>query len=993
MVSVSDSIDTRFLKLFPFEHFNEMQSVVLPSLLQSDDHVVVAAPTASGKTVLAELAMVRELVKPKQQRGKILYLAPLRALTNEKEVEWQSLFHPLGFKVYVVSGERELEPSKVKSADIIISTPEKWDSASRKHSTTHPFVRAVSVIVIDEVHLLDSDERGGVLEALITRMKRITSSSVRIIALSATMPNVDEVAAWIGAKREYTYVFDESYRPVPLDARVRWYSPSKNKFMDKYVRLYRAIDLIEPHLNYGQGLIFVATRSDTAQAAAKVVEVFKGKRKDFVTPESIGLSRKLRNKLLSEVVSSGVGFHHAGLHREDRDLIEEGFRAGHIKVLVSTSTLAWGVNLPARIVVIRDVSNDAVGEDLSSLDILQMLGRAGRPQYDNKGFGWIIAPRDRASYYLDLLKTGKLIRSQLDKSLDEHLNAEISMGTIKSRDDAFTWLSGTFYYVQNRDAGSVLEECLSLLIHNGFVIASDEGLRPTELGNLGSKYYLHLSTALRFRELRQSPSDEELLVAVSSADEFSDVVIRRNEASAVKRALTGHKGAKSKVLAILKAYMEKGEVPEELRSDAWIIKQNAMRLFSALEAFLLEFNAPESVQRAKVLALRLEYGAPEELCPLLQLEGIGIKQATVLFTRGVRTPFDITTDHISKLISGEKVARAIAKIPLISVELELPGIIRFGENQMCYAAINNSGGWGGVCVTVSANGLPMLRDVFHLSKNSSKSVPVGIFGSKNTQVSYEVRVDYLSCLANPIVVQKVVTIVGLPVDFTPLKPSRSELIKEVPAIGASADAIIIAPQSSAANHVVRDDTKSAISEAARVGALQKNSLALSRDKVNEEKVKFPSPNVSVGTCKKCGEKLYRQGASIKCDCGVEYKLSDGAELIDEKCSCGLPKFKLKLYDLGVCIDRKCENMDEIISREFASSGYRCPNCGSSLTVIRRRGIIVGCSRYYDGCKTAFLLPINAKIEGMCTCGLPKLRLKTKVRCLNTKCRAWPVNFC
>lgn len=987
MVSVSDSIDTRFLKLFPFENFNKMQSVVLPSLLQSDDHVVVAAPTASGKTVVAELAMVRELVKPKQQRGKILYLAPLRALTNEKEVEWQSLFHPLGFKVYVVSGERELEPSKVKSADIIISTPEKWDSASRKHSTTHPFVRAVSVIVIDEVHLLDSDERGGVLEALITRMKRITSGNVRIIALSATMPNVDEVAAWIGAKREYTYVFDESYRPVPLEAKVRWYSPGKNKFMDKYVRLYRAIDLIEPHLNYGQGLIFVATRSDTAQAAAKVVEVFKGKRKDFVTPESLELSRKLRNKLLSEVVSSGVGFHHAGLHREDRDLVEGGFRAGHIKVLVSTSTLAWGVNLPARIVVIRDVSNDAAGEDLSSLDILQMLGRAGRPQYDNKGFGWIIAPRDRASYYLDLLKTGKLIRSQLDKSLDEHLNAEISMGTIKSREDAFTWLSGTFYYVQNHDAGLVLEECLSLLIHNGFVIESDMGLRPTELGNLGSKYYLHLSTALRFRELRQSPSDEELLVAVSSADEFSDVVIRRNEASAVKRALTGQKGAKSKVLAILKAYMEKGEVPEELRSDAWIIKQNAMRLFSALEAFLLEFNAPESVQRAKVLALRLEYGGPEELCPLLQLEGIGIKQATALFARGVRTPFDITAEHISKLISGEKVARAIAKIPLISVELELPGLIRFGENQICYAAINNSGGWGGVCVTVSANGLPMLRDVFHLPKNSSKSVPVGIFGSKNAQVNYEVRVDYLNCLANPIVVQKVVTIVGLPVDFTPLKPLRSEPIKEVSAIGASADAIIIAPQSSVAYHVVRDDMKSTEVEAARVGTLQKNSLVLSRDEVNEEKVAVLSPDVSVGTCKKCGEKLYRHGASIKCDCGVEYKLSDGAELIDEKCSCGLPKFKLKLYDIGVCIDRKCENMDEIISREFASSGYKCPNCGSSLTVVRRRGIIVGCSRYYDGCKTAFLLPINAKIESMCTCGLPKLRLKTKVRCLNTKCRA------
>jgi replicative superfamily II helicase len=987
MVSVTDAIDARFLKLFPYEHFNRMQSEVLPSLLQSDDHIVVAAPTASGKTVLAELAMVRELMKPKQMRGKILYLAPLRALTNEKEAEWQSLFHPFGFKVYVVSGERELEPPKVKSADIIISTPEKWDSASRKHSTTHPFVRTVSVIVIDEVHLLDSDERGGVLEALITRMKRITNGDVRIIALSATMPNVDEVAAWIGAKREFTYLFDESYRPVPLEAKVRWYSPGTNKFMDKYVRLYRAIDLIEPHLARGQALIFVATRSDTAQAAVKAVEVFREKRKDLSTPESLDLSDQIRNKLLSEVARSGVGFHHAGLHKEDRDLIEGGFRAGHIKVLVSTSTLAWGVNLPARVVVIRDISNDAVGEDLSSLDILQMLGRAGRPQYDDRGFGWIIAPRDRASYYLELLKVGKLIQSQLDKSLDEHLNAEISMGTVQSRDDAFTWLGDTFYSVQHRDAGTVLEESLHLLIDNGFVMESDGGLRPTELGNLASRYYLRLSSALRFKELRKAPSDEELLMAVSSTEEFSDVVLRRNEASAVKRALTGLKGAKSKVLAILLAYMEKGEVPEELRSDAWIIKQNAMRLFSALEAFLLTFNAPESVQRAKVLALRLEYGAPEDLCPLLQLEGIGIKVASALFARGVRTPFDITAEHISKLISGEKVARAIVKIPLITVALDLPELIGFGESKMCYATVSNSGGWGNVCVTVSANGLPMFRDTFYLSKHSSKSVPIGVFGSKNEQVDYEVRIDHLSCVANPVTARRTVSIAGLPSDFKP----RTTVVSE-PAIEASdpcegADGSIPGLVESAFREVAIKQVKRSVDEVASGEVFRKKRLTVARERTGNETVPSTSSRASVGMCKKCGGELRHHGTVITCDCGIEYKLSDGAKLIDETCSCGLPKFKLKLYDIGVCIDRKCENMDAIIAQKFASSGYVCPNCGSPLTVVRRRGIIVGCSRYYDGCKTAFLLPINAKIESACTCGLPKLRLKTKVRCLNTKCRA------
>ena len=110
MHSVVDSISGQFAPLFPFTFFNEMQSRVLPSLLASDEDVVVAAPTASGKTVLAELAMVRELSKP--QSGKILYLAPLRALTNEKEGDWQRLFEPMGFRVYVVSGERELDPAK-----------------------------------------------------------------------------------------------------------------------------------------------------------------------------------------------------------------------------------------------------------------------------------------------------------------------------------------------------------------------------------------------------------------------------------------------------------------------------------------------------------------------------------------------------------------------------------------------------------------------------------------------------------------------------------------------------------------------------------------------------------------------------------------------------------------------------------------------------------------------------------------------------------------
>ncbi|MGZ4848641.1 MAG: DEAD/DEAH box helicase, partial [Halobacteriota archaeon] len=465
-----------------------MQSRVLPSLLASDEDVVVAAPTASGKTVLAELAMVRELSKPRS--GKILYLAPLRALTNEKEGEWQRLFEPMGFRVYVVSGERELDPAKARSAHIIISTPEKWDSSSRKFSTTHKFVRDVSVIIIDEVHLLDSDGRGGVLEALITRMKRIRDNKVRIVALSATMPNVREVAQWIGATEERTFAFDDSYRPVPLKADVFGYNPGKNKFVDKYIRLYKAVSLIEPHLAGGQALIFVATRSDTTQAASKLVEIFATKRAKLATQESEEVAARIKNKSLGDAVRNGIGFHHAGLVKQDRDLVEGAFKAGHIKILVSTSTLAWGVNLPARVVVIRDIANEAIDEETSSLDLLQMLGRAGRPQYDERGFGWIIAPRDRADDFVRMLREGPPIRSQLHTTLSEHLNAEISMGTIKSREDAQQWFSETFYYVQHPESSVLLDDHVNALIEKGFAVEAQANLLPTDLGTLASKYYL-----------------------------------------------------------------------------------------------------------------------------------------------------------------------------------------------------------------------------------------------------------------------------------------------------------------------------------------------------------------------------------------------------------------------------------------------------------------------------------------------------------------------
>ena len=191
-MNVADAVP-EFADAFEFEEFNRMQREALPAVLETDDNVVAAAPTASGKTALAELAICRTL----SQGGTALFLAPLRALTTEKESEWER-FEELGYSVAVVTGERDLDPRRAERADILVMTPEKADSATRKHdSARYSFVTDVDCVVIDEVHLLDSERRGAVLEVTVSRLRRLCDP--RVIALSATMKNVDDVADWLDA--------------------------------------------------------------------------------------------------------------------------------------------------------------------------------------------------------------------------------------------------------------------------------------------------------------------------------------------------------------------------------------------------------------------------------------------------------------------------------------------------------------------------------------------------------------------------------------------------------------------------------------------------------------------------------------------------------------------------------------------------------------------------------------------------------------------------
>ena len=748
---IGGTIDDRFKEMFPYRNFNRMQSRAVPVIMGSDDNIVVSAPTASGKTVLAEAAMVRELGK--KERGKVLFIAPLRALTNEKESGWKKVLSGLGLKVYVVTGERELYPSEARSADVIITTPEKWDSATRKYRQERfSFVKEVSLVIVDEVHLLDSDNRGGTLEAVISRMRRISTlggRKLRVVALSATMPNIGDVARWLDAPPACVLEFDGSYRPVELETDVLPYYPKDNDFFNKYVRLYKAFDLIRDELGNGhQALIFVSTRQDTQQAAEKLCEVVRKNGPYMLQPFEALKLQEMKNSIVNSKLKSclpcGIAFHHAGLSMEDKALIEGGFREGLIRVLVSTSTLAWGVNLPARIVVVRDIEMyDPIGgnKDISAIDLLQMLGRAGRPGYDTMGKGYVIVPYARAGEYKALLKGGKTIESMLEHGLAEHLNAEISVGMVKSAHDASEWLKTTFFYVRSlsrhtpTDMDSLAATKIKYLVRNGFAKEDGGVLSPTPLGSITSDFYLKLETALLFREhaLKGSLSTDDVLDIVARAAEFSDVVSRPGEASSLRAfGIDGSPGGSAKVRAILAGLIGKN-LPDELRSDAWAIKQNASRLLSAFSRFCEEFSGVSLSRKVRMVSVQIDKGIPEEAVELASIEGVGERSLELLMSGGVRSLRDAADkkpeDLIRMGIKGPvaiEIVDAAKKLPKADVDMSgVPGST-LGGHLDTVIVVRNVGADGPLSVLIKGNGQSIKDERFFLSRGSERSIPLGL---------------------------------------------------------------------------------------------------------------------------------------------------------------------------------------------------------------------------------------------------------------------------
>ncbi|THG98887.1 hypothetical protein EW026_g3361 [Hermanssonia centrifuga] len=718
------------------KNLNRVQSKLYPTAFGTDEPLLLCAPTGAGKTNVAMLTILNELHKYRNDETgdfdldafKIVYVAPMKALVQEMVGNFSSRLGVFGIKVGELTGDSQMTKQQIAETQIIVTTPEKWDVITRK-STDTSYTNLVRLIIIDEIHLLH-DERGPVLESIVARTVRRmeqTGEYVRLVGLSATLPNYQDVATFLRVDPDKgLFFFDASSRPCPLQQQ--FIGVTEKKAIKRYQVMNEVCyEKVLDQAGKNQTLVFVHSRKETAKTAKFIRDMAIDKETitQFVKPE--GATREIlleeannvKDPNLKDLIQFGFGIHHAGMTREDRGLVEELFADGHLQVLVCTATLAWGVNLPAHTVIIKgtQIYNPEKGRwvELSSQDVLQMLGRAGRPQYDTFGEGIIITNHSELQYYLSLLNQQLPIESQFVSKLADNLNAEIVLGTIRNRDEAVQWLGYTYLYVRmlkdpalysigvdyQEDDPSLIQKRADI-VHTAAALLEKCHLvkyervsgrfQSTELGRIASYYYVtYNSMSVYNQHLRPTMSMLELFRVFALSNEFKLIPVRQDEKLELGKLLErvpipvkeSVEEPAAKVNVLLQAYISQLKLEGfALVADMVYIQQSAGRIIRAMFEICLKRGWSVPAKAALDLSKMIERKMWGSMTPLRQFKGL--QKDVVRKAESKQFPwyryFDLSPPEIGELIgvqgAGKLVHRLVHNFPKLQLQAQVQPITR-----------------------------------------------------------------------------------------------------------------------------------------------------------------------------------------------------------------------------------------------------------------------------------------------------------------------------
>jgi len=667
------------------------------------ESVVASVPTASGKTLIAELAMLSAV----KRGGKALYIVPLRALASEKKAEFEE-FEQYGVSVGVSTGNYESDGEWLSTKDVIVATSEKVDSLVRNGAG---WIEDLSCVVADEVHLIDDPQRGPTLEVTLAKLRQL-NPGLQTVALSATVGNAGDIAAWLDAE-----LVDSTWRPIDLKKGVHYgnalhLDDGTQRELDVRSGEKQTAAVVRDTLaDGGSSLVFVNSRRNAEAASRRLADTVAPHLTDEERDDLADVAEEIRDVSdtetsddLADAVAKGAAFHHAGLASDHRALVEDAFRDRLLKVISATPTLAAGVNTPSRRVVVRDWRRyDGTAGGMQPLDVLevhQMMGRAGRPGMDPYGEAVLVASsHDELDELFDryVYADPEPVRSKLaaEPALRTHVLATIATGFAGSREELLAFLERTLYYSQSTEEGRlerVTDDVLEYLQRNEFVEDDGDTLTATALGHTVSRLYLDPMSAAEivdglravdgrpsalglYHLVSRTPDMYELYLRSGDHEEYMELCYERESELLGKTPSEFEENRFEDWLSALKTakLLEDwaSEIDEDRITERYGVGPGDVRgkvdtaewLLNAAEQLANELEVGEetAIREARK---RVQYGVGEELLDLAGVRSVGRKRARRLYEAGIETRADLREADKSVVLSALRGRRKTAETVL-----------------------------------------------------------------------------------------------------------------------------------------------------------------------------------------------------------------------------------------------------------------------------------------------------------------------------------------